>query len=76
MRSRKGEQWLNRVSSLSGHKVICAADFMGCRRSLLEAERVLWYRKAPVPEGWHEVTSFSMLHTTSLLQPCLHQANH
>lgn len=54
MRSRKGEQWLDRVSSLSGHRVICAADFMGCRRSLLEAERILWYRKAPVPEGWHE----------------------
>jgi hypothetical protein len=54
MRSKKGERWLDRVSSLSGHKVICAADFMGHRRSLLEAERVLWYRKAPVPEGWHE----------------------
>jgi hypothetical protein len=54
MRSKKGEQWLDRVSSLSGHKVICAADFMGLSRSLLEAERVLWYRKAPVPEGWHK----------------------
>lgn len=54
MRSKKGEQWLDRLSSLSGRKVICAADFMGHCRSLLEAERVLWYRKAPVPEGWHE----------------------
>ena len=54
MRSKKGEQWLDRVSSLSGRKVICAADFMGLPRNLLEAERVLWYRKAPVPEGWHE----------------------
>jgi hypothetical protein len=54
MRSKKGEQWLDHVSSLSGHKVICAADFMGLHRNLLEAERVLWYRKAPVPEGWHE----------------------
>ena len=54
MRSKKGEQWLDRVSSLSKHKVMCAADFMGLRRNLLEAERVLWYSKAPVPEGWHE----------------------
>ena len=54
MRSRKGEQWLDHVSCLTGHRVICAADFMGCRRSLLEAERVLWYKKLPVPDGWHE----------------------
>jgi len=53
MRSRKGEQWLNHVSSLAGRKVVCAADFMGCRRNLLEAERVLWYKKLPVPDGWH-----------------------
>ena len=54
MRSKKGEQWLDHASSLTGYKVVCAADFMGRRRSLLEAERVLWYRKLPVPEGWHE----------------------
>jgi len=53
MRSRKGEQWLDYVSSLTGHKVVCAADFMGRRRNPLEAERVLWYKKLPVPEGWH-----------------------
>jgi len=53
MRSRKGEQWLNHVSSLAGRKVVCAADFMGCRRNLLEADRVLWYKKLPVPDGWH-----------------------
>jgi len=54
MRSRKGEQWLDYVSSLTKHKVVCAADFMGRRRNLLEAERVLWYKRLPVPEGWHE----------------------
>ena len=54
MRSKNGEKWLDYVSSLTGHKVICAADFMQCRRNLLEAERVFWYRKSPVPEGWHE----------------------
>ena len=54
MRSKKGEQWLDYVSSLTRRGVACAADFMGCRRSPLEAERVLWYKKLPVPEGWHE----------------------
>jgi predicted metallo-beta-lactamase superfamily hydrolase len=54
MRSKKGEQWLNHVSSITGRKVICTADFMGLRRNLLEAERVLWYKRLPVPEGWHQ----------------------
>jgi predicted metallo-beta-lactamase superfamily hydrolase len=54
MRSKKGERWLDHVSSLTGHKVVCAADFMGLRRNLLEAERVLWYKRLPVPEGWHQ----------------------
>ena len=54
MRSKKGEQWLDYVSSLTKDKVICAADFTGSSRNLLEAERTLWYRKLPVPEGWHE----------------------
>jgi len=54
MRSRKGERWLDYVSPLTKHKVICAADFMGLRRNLLEAERVFWYKRLPVPEGWHQ----------------------
>jgi len=54
MRSKEGEQWLDHVSSLTGRKVICAADFMGRPRNLLEAERVLWYKKLPVPKDWHE----------------------
>ena len=61
MRSKEGERWLDWVSSLHGsldpglhHRVICAADFMGLTRNLLEAERVLWYKRMPVPEWWHE----------------------
>jgi len=54
MRSKKGERWLDYVSSVTGNKVVCAADFMRLRRNLLEAERVLWYRKLPVPDGWHK----------------------
>jgi len=54
MRSKEGEKWLDWVSSLIEHKIICAADFMGQNRNLLEAERVRWYKKMPVPQGWHE----------------------
>ncbi len=54
LRSREGEGWLDYVSSVTGGKVICAADFMGLQRNLLEAKRDLWYRKFPVPEWWHE----------------------
>lgn len=54
LRSRKGERWLDYASSLGKHHIICAADFMGRRRTLLEAERISWYKKAPVPAGWHE----------------------
>jgi len=54
MRSREGKKWLDWVSSLADHRVICAADFMGLPRNLLEAERVIWYKKMPVPKGWHE----------------------
>jgi len=54
LRCKEGEKWLDWVSSITEHKVICAADFMGCRRNLLEAERILWYKKMPVPKGWHE----------------------
>ena len=54
MCSKKGEQWLDYVSSLIAHKVVCAADFMGLPRNLLEAERILWYKKLPVPEDWHD----------------------
>jgi len=57
MRSREGEKWLDWVSSITNHKVICAADFMGRNRNLLEADRVSWYKKISVPEGWHEAYS-------------------
>lgn len=34
--------------------MICAADFMGLPRCLLEARRVQLYEEMPVPDGWHE----------------------
>jgi len=54
LRCEEGLSWLSRLSSETGHRVICAADFMGRPRRLLEARRVQLYREMPVPEGWHE----------------------
>jgi len=68
MRSRKGEQWLDHASSVTGRKVICAADFMKRPRNLLEAERVLWYRKAPVGKGWHEAYARGKVDVQSYLR--------
>ena len=54
LRCEEGISWLHRLSSETGHRVICAADFMGCPRRLLEAQREQLYEEMPVPEGWHE----------------------
>jgi len=54
LRSEKGLSWLDRLSSETGRRVICGADFMGCPRRLLEARRRQLYKEMPVPEGWHE----------------------
>ena len=54
LRCEEGLVWLDRLSSETGHRVICAADFMGQPRRLLEARRAQLYDKMPVPEGWHK----------------------
>ena len=54
MRSHEGLHWLDRLLSESGRRVLCAADFMGTSRRLLEAERKTLYDKIPVPLGWHQ----------------------
>jgi predicted metallo-beta-lactamase superfamily hydrolase len=54
LRCEEGLSWLERLSSDTGRRVICAADFMGRRRCLLEARRAQLYEEMPVPEGWHE----------------------
>jgi uncharacterized protein len=54
MRSLEGLQWLDRLSSESGRRVLCAADFMGAPRRLLEAQRKMLYEKTPVPLSWHQ----------------------
>jgi predicted metallo-beta-lactamase superfamily hydrolase len=54
LRCEEGLSWLNRLSSETGHSVICAADFMKRPRRLLEARREQLYEEIPVPKGWHE----------------------
>ena len=54
LRCEEGLSWLDRLSSETGHRVICAADFMEQPRCLLEARREQLYDVMPVPEGWHE----------------------
>ncbi|WP_300455963.1 hypothetical protein [Desulfobacula sp.] len=54
MRNREGLQWLNRLFAVSGRRVLCAADFMGLPRRLLEAERKTLYAQMPVPLRWHQ----------------------
>ncbi len=48
MRSREGEEWLDRLSSEVDAEVVCAADFMHKPRLLLEADRKRLYEEMPV----------------------------
>ncbi|MEA3485846.1 MAG: hypothetical protein U9R03_03960 [Candidatus Aerophobetes bacterium] len=54
LRCKRGLSWLDHLSSESGHRVICAADFMRRPRHLLEADRRWLYKCMPVPKGWHQ----------------------
>jgi predicted metallo-beta-lactamase superfamily hydrolase len=54
LRYEEGLSWLDRLSSETGQRVICAADFLERPRRLLEARREQLYEEMPVPEGWHE----------------------
>lgn len=54
MRSLAGMAWLEDLSSAVGKRVVCAADFMGRPRWLLEAQRRELYAAMPLRAGWHE----------------------
>jgi len=54
LRCEEGLSWLDRLSSETGQQVVCAADFVGQPRCLLEARRAQLYEEMPVPDGWHE----------------------
>lgn len=63
MRSNEGLKWLKRLSSETGKKVICGADFMKKPKILLEARRKSLYKDMPVPEGWHELYAKGQVRT-------------
>ena len=63
MRSYEGLKWLKRLSSETGKKVICGADFMKKPKMLLETRRKRLYKDMPVPEGWHEAYAEGKVNT-------------
>jgi uncharacterized protein len=54
LRSLEGYQWLKELGRKVENQVLCAAEFMGKKPELLEAQRKGLYEKMPVPSGWHE----------------------
>lgn len=54
LRNEEGLEWLRRLSLKTGRKVLCAADFMGKPRLLLEAKRKALYEEMPVHPDWHQ----------------------
>ncbi len=63
MRSYKGVGWIKHLSSKTGKRVLCGADFMHRHRMLLEANRVNLYSNMPVPVGWHEAYAEGKVNT-------------
>jgi len=65
LRCEAGLRWLDHLASVTGRRVLCAADFMDHPRCLLEAQRVQLYKEMPVPEGWHEAYAHGDVDTSS-----------
>jgi len=45
---------LKELAETVENRVLCAAEFMGKKPELLEAQRKSLYERLPVPSGWHE----------------------
>ncbi len=75
LRSEKGLSWLENLSHLArrGLKsgVLCAADFVGRPRCLLEARRVELYEEMPVPDGWHRAYAHGDADTMGYRTECV-----
>lgn len=67
MRDQQGLKWLDALSAAAGKQVYCAADFMGRKRLLLEAERAALYETMPVPASWHEDYAQGLIHAEEWL---------
>jgi len=68
MRDRQGPAWLKALSAEAGRQVYCAADFMGRKRLILEAERTELYEAMPVPESWHEEYAMGLINAEEWLR--------
>jgi hypothetical protein len=55
LRCDEGIEWIEKLENLSGNRVMCAADFMGSERHMLEAWRSRLYKDIPVAEDWHKL---------------------
>ena len=67
MRDQQGPAWLEALSVKAGKQVYCAADFMGKKRLLLEAERTKLYETMPVPTNWHELYTKGLISADAYL---------
>ncbi|AKB18537.1 MULTISPECIES: MBL fold metallo-hydrolase [unclassified Methanosarcina] len=54
LRSFGGYRWLKELAGKAENRVFCAAEFMGNKPDLFEAQRAALYENMPVPPGWHE----------------------
>lgn len=68
LRCDEGLAWLDELSAKSGNSVICAADFMGFNRHLLEAWRPKLYEDIPVPGDWHSLYAENKADTEEYLE--------
>jgi hypothetical protein len=63
LRCMEGVRWLEKLMIETEGKILCAADFMKRPRRFLEARRMEFYRRSPVPDDWHERYSNGLVDT-------------
>jgi len=68
LRCKEGLSWPGRLASQTDQRVVCAADFTGYSRCLLEARRKRLYDEVPVPTGWHEAYAHGETNTQGYKQ--------
>jgi hypothetical protein len=69
LRNMQGATWLTELSKRVGRRVLCAADFMGQPRQMLEARRQQLYQRLPVAEGWHDDCLAGLVDPDDYLEP-------
>jgi len=67
LRCESGLAWLDELSARAKNRVLCAADYMGTGRHLLEEKRTQMYNDLPVPENWHRFYAESRTGTENYL---------